>query len=55
MTMGWPVVRPVEVNRTQDGLAIINSGLKAQEQVITEGQLVILDGSPIVVRNRAAS
>ncbi len=48
-------VRPVEVNRTQDGLAIINSGLKAQEQVITEGQLVILDGSPIVVRNRAAS
>jgi len=48
-------IKRVVLNRTQDGTAIIDSGLSAGDQVVVEGQLLIVDGSPIAVRNKPAS
>lgn len=42
-------VRPVTVSQTQDGLALIESGLDAGEEVVVDGQYKLQDGSRIRV------
>ena len=40
-------VRPVTVGQTQDGLALIDDGLEAGEEVVVDGQYKLQDGSRI--------
>lgn len=44
------VVRPVKVSLTSEGSAVIASGLKAGERVVTDGQLSLRDGSTVQVK-----
>ena len=44
--------RPVEVSRLVDELAIVSSGLKPGETVITDGQLRLSPGARVVVRSQ---
>lgn len=46
-------MRPVEVRRTQEGLAVVASGLSGDEQVVTEGQLRIVPGAKVAPRSAA--
>ena len=48
------VPRPVVVERTQDDLAIVASGLKAGDRVVTDGQVRLSPGAKIVIRPPAA-
>ena len=48
-------VRPVTVQRTWRDLAVIASGVKAGETVVTDGQLRLSPGSKAVVRSAAGS
>ncbi len=43
--------RPVEVERTQGDLAVIRSGLKAGEKVVTDGLLRLTTGTKVEIRN----
>jgi multidrug efflux system membrane fusion protein len=43
-------VRPVEIEHTQDELAIVRSGLKPGESVVTDGQLRLSPGARVVIR-----
>jgi multidrug efflux system membrane fusion protein len=43
-------VRAVTVSRTTAGLAIVESGLKAGEQVVTDGQVRLLPGAKVSIR-----
>jgi multidrug efflux system membrane fusion protein len=43
-------VRPIGIKRTQYGQAVIGSGLKAGESVVTDGQLRLVNGAPVAVR-----
>lgn len=45
--------RPVAVERTQDDLAVIASGLKPGDRVVTEGQLRLSPGAKVLVRPAA--
>jgi multidrug efflux system membrane fusion protein len=46
-------VRPVIVNRTSEGEAIIEKGLRSGEQIVREGQFLLGPGSRIEVKNAA--
>ena len=57
-TATWPRSAPITVKRTQGGESVIGSGLKAGEQVVTDGQLRLVNGaavrsSPTPSRHRA--
>jgi multidrug efflux system membrane fusion protein len=41
--------RPVEVAAVQDGAAILRSGLKGGERVVTDGQMLLKPGAKVVV------
>ena len=43
--------RPVDVERTQGDLAVIRSGLKAGEKVVTDGLLRLTTGTKVEIRN----
>jgi multidrug efflux system membrane fusion protein len=43
-------VRPVEIEHTQDELAVVRSGLKTGESVVTDGQLRLSPGARVVIR-----
>lgn len=49
---GEPIaeVRAVQVSRTSNNVAIIESGLKAGEQVVTDGQVRLLPGAKVAIR-----
>lgn len=47
-------VRAVSVDRTVDGAAVIASGLDGTEQVVTDGQLALRDGSRVSIKRPAA-
>jgi len=47
-------MRPVVVNRTSGGQSIIDSGLKPGEQVVTDGQLRLVPGSRIEIKQSIA-
>lgn len=42
--------RPVTVERTQDDVAVLASGLKAGDRVVTDGQLRLSPGAKVVIR-----
>ncbi len=42
--------RPVKVDRTQNGTAVIDEGLRAGETVVTDGQLRLTPGATVQVR-----
>jgi membrane fusion protein, multidrug efflux system len=48
-------MRPVEVDRALNDETVISKGLKAGEQVVTDGQFRLLPGSKVVVKPRAQS
>jgi multidrug efflux system membrane fusion protein len=47
-------VRPVEIEHTQDELAVVRSGLEPGEPVVTDGQLRLSPGARVVIRAAAA-
>jgi RND family efflux transporter MFP subunit len=48
-------VRPVKVGRTVDGETVIESGLAAGEVVVTDGQLLLSNGTRVAQRRRVNS
>lgn len=51
---GKAVVRRVKVDRAFGNESVIESGLEGGETVVTDGQLLLSNGSPVVVRERKA-
>jgi multidrug efflux system membrane fusion protein len=43
-------VRPVSVSRTRGDIAVVTTGVKPGEEVVTDGQLRLLPGSKISVK-----
>jgi multidrug efflux system membrane fusion protein len=43
-------VRPITIKRTQGGESVVGSGLKAGEKVVIDGQLRLVNGAPVTVR-----
>src|SRR5438270_676191 len=43
-------VQPVKVSRTFQGISVIATGLAAGEDVVTDGQLLLSEGTPIAAR-----
>ena len=43
-------LRPVEIDRTTNGLTVIRSGVKAGETVVTDGQLRLVPGTRVEAR-----
>ena len=50
MQNGKAHVQPVEISRTSDGQSVIASGLSGGEDVVTDGQLLLSEGTPIAPR-----
>jgi RND family efflux transporter MFP subunit len=50
MQNGKAHVQPVEVSRTSDGQSVISAGLSGGEDVVTDGQLLLSEGTPIAPR-----
>lgn len=48
-------VRPVKVERTVDGVSVIASGLKPGEVVVTDGQLLLSNGTRVTQRKKVSS
>lgn len=51
---GVATVQPVEVSRTLQGLSVISKGLNGGEEVVTDGQLLLTNGTKVEVRPRKA-
>ncbi|WP_458760921.1 efflux RND transporter periplasmic adaptor subunit [Afipia sp. TerB] len=45
-------VQPVKVNRTYEGVAVVESGLAGTENVVTDGQLLLTEGVAVEPRQR---
>ena len=45
-------VRPITISRNQSGQAVIASGLKAGEQVVIDGQLRLVNGASVSIRQQ---
>jgi multidrug efflux system membrane fusion protein len=52
---GVAKVRPVEVERTVDNQSVISKGLEGGETVVTDGQLLLVDGSRVAPRKPKAA
>jgi len=50
MQNGKAHVQPVEISRTSDGQSVIAQGLSGGEDVVTDGQLLLSEGTPIAPR-----
>ncbi len=46
-------VRAIQIKRTQGGESVIGSGLKAGESVVIDGQLRLVNGAPVTVKQAA--
>jgi len=44
------VVRPVKIERTVDGMSAVESGLEEGEVVVTDGQLLLSNGTKVTIR-----
>ena len=51
---GKAQIQPVTVNRTFQGLSVVESGLQGGEDVVIDGQLLLSNGSPVEPRGRKA-
>jgi RND family efflux transporter MFP subunit len=51
---GTTRVRQVRVDRTVEGYSVVGDGLKGGEDVVTDGQLLLSDGTKVEPRNRKA-
>ena len=51
---GKAKVQPVKVARTSEGSSVLESGLNGDENVVTEGQLLLSDGTLVRPRERKA-
>jgi len=51
---GVAKVQPVKVDRTAQGISVISEGLAGGETVVTDGQLLLSDGSRVEARTRKA-
>jgi multidrug efflux system membrane fusion protein len=52
---GAAAIRPIKVAQISDGQALIDSGLKANEQVVVDGQYKLQPGTRVtVLRGKAA-
>ena len=47
-------VRPVKVERTVDGLSVVESGLEEGDVVVTDGQLLLSNGTKVTIRGGKA-
>jgi RND family efflux transporter MFP subunit len=47
-------IQPVEVDRTFQGISVITSGLKGDEDVVVDGQLLLMQGTRVEARARKA-
>lgn len=45
----------VKIGRTQDGLTVIEQGLKPGQKVVTDGHLRLTEGTPVVIRTGLAT
>jgi multidrug efflux system membrane fusion protein len=43
-------VRPITISRTQVGESVVSRGLKAGEQVVTDGQLRLVNGATVTIK-----
>lgn len=48
-------LRPVTVERTYEGLAVISQGLKEGETVVIDGQLRVIPGRPVEIKSPAGA
>jgi hypothetical protein len=48
------VTQPVTVSRTAEGRSVITKGLSGGETVVTDGQLLLSNGTPVEIRARKA-
>jgi multidrug efflux system membrane fusion protein len=48
---GTVVPRPVTSSRTVEGLAVIDKGLQPGETVVTDGQVRLVPGSKVQIKN----
>jgi hypothetical protein len=46
------VVQPVKVERTVDDLTVVSEGLNGGETVVTDGHLLLTNGTPVSTRAR---
>jgi multidrug efflux system membrane fusion protein len=49
------IMRPVVVATTQDNLAVIQSGVRAGDLVVTDGQMTLRQGMPVMLRPQAGA
>jgi multidrug efflux system membrane fusion protein len=47
-------VRPIKVERVVDGVAVISSGVEVGEVVVTDGQLLLSNGTRVTIRSGKA-
>jgi multidrug efflux pump subunit AcrA (membrane-fusion protein) len=46
--------QPVKVDRTAQGMSVISEGLTGGESVVTDGQLLLSDGTQVLPRTKKA-
>jgi hypothetical protein len=46
--------RPVKIERTVDGIAVVGSGIEEGEMVVTDGQLLLSNGTKVTIRSGKA-
>lgn len=51
---GAATVRPIQVERTVNGLSVIQSGIEEGDVVVTDGQLLLSEGTKVTVRSGKA-
>ena len=47
-------VRPIKIERTIDGVAVVESGIEEGEVVVTDGQLLLSNGTKVTIRTGKA-
>jgi hypothetical protein len=47
-------VRPIKVERTIDGVAVVESGVEEGDVVVTDGQLLLSNGTKVTIRSGKA-
>ena len=48
-------VRPIQVERTVDGVSVVEAGLAPGDVVVTDGQLLLSNGTRVTQRKKVSS